>query len=275
MLRHGLILASSLLIAQAAWAQQAPAKSAGAAVPAQESPAKQMARVRLMEMAHFLAGAEKFSFTLRSGHDALQANGQKIEFGATRQVVVQRPDRVRIAYAGSDGHRELMLFDGRNITLFDAASAVYAQGPQPGDIDATVVHFVRDLRMKMPLAPMLMKAFPAELERRMLSIDYVEHTDILGQHAHHVAGRTGTVDFQVWIADGPRPLPLRIVLGYKTEPGHPQFWAQFSDWNLAPEFPGGAFDFVAPQGAGRIPFAVEALSLAPQPKPASKQGGKK
>lgn len=274
MLRHGLILASSLLVAQAAWAQ-VPAQAAAAGAPAPESPAKQMARARLMEMAHFLASAEKFSFTLRSGHDALQANGQKIEFGGSRQVAVQRPNLVRIENAGSDGHRELMLFDGRNITLFDAASAVYSQRQQPGDIDATVVHFVRDLKMKMPLAPLLMKAFPVELERRTLSIDYVEHTDILGQHAHHVAGRTATVDFQVWIADGPRPLPLRIVLGYKTEPGHPQFWAQFSDWNLAPEYASGVFDFSAPQGASRIPFAVEALSLAPQPKPASTQGGKK
>jgi hypothetical protein len=52
----------------------------------------------------------------------------------------------------------------------------------------------------------------------------------------HLAVRTaGGVDFQVWIAQGDEPLPRRIVITYKDENGQPQFWADFSNWNLAPE----------------------------------------
>ena len=51
---------------------------------------------------------------------------------------------------------------------------------------------------------------------------------------HHLAARTDTVDFQVWVADGDKPLPQRVVITYKKAKGEPQFWAQFSDWNLAP-----------------------------------------
>jgi Predicted periplasmic protein (DUF2092) len=42
------------------------------------------------------------------------------------------------------------------------------------------------------------------------------------------------VDFQLWIADGDQPLPLRAVLTYRREAGQPQFRAQFSDWNFEP-----------------------------------------
>ena len=53
----------------------------------------------------------------------------------------------------------------------------------------------------------------------------------------HIAARTATVDFQVWVAEGERPLPRRVVITYLEEEGQPQFRAQFSDWNLTPEVP--------------------------------------
>src|SRR5258707_1230218 len=73
-----------------------------------------------------------------------------------------------------------------------------------------------------------------DLERRVKSVTYVETTGILGAPAHHLVGRTDSVNFQVWIADGDQALPQRIVLTYPEAPGQPEFRAQFSAWNLAP-----------------------------------------
>jgi hypothetical protein len=57
-------------------------------------------------------------------------------------------------------------------------------------------------------------------------------------------------------------LPRRIVITYKDEPGQPQFWADASNWNLAPEISDALFEFTPPSGADRIEFLPE-LGNAP------------
>ena len=83
------------------------------------------------------------------------------------------------------------------------------------------------------------------------------------------------MDIQVWIAAGKRPLPLRIVLTYP-DAGRPQYWAQFSEWNLRPRTRDVTFAFKVPPGARQIPFAVQFSMMddALQPEPSSAEGEK-
>jgi hypothetical protein len=234
--------------------------SAGIATAAEaddRSESQQLAGELLSGMADFLAGLPGFKVSLVCSYDVVQDSGQKIEFSELRQVSIARPDKLRIEQIGSDGAQDLVIFDGKDISIIDGELDVFAQAPQPGSIDDSVLYFVRDLGIRLPLAAMLSSRLPEELEHRVKSVDYVEFTDILGPPAHHIAARTDTVDFQVWIAEGERPLPLRIVLTYKTEPGEPQFRAQFLDWNEKAQMADDAFRFQPPEGARRIMFAVQ------------------
>jgi hypothetical protein len=111
--------------------------------------------------------------------------------------------------------------------------------------------------------------------RRVLSVRYVERTGILGAPAHHLVGRTDTVNFQVWIADGDQPLPQRIIMTYPRAPGQPQFRAQFASWNLAPELADSLFTFTAPADASRIPFAASLARYVPaKPHAPAKKGAR-
>lgn len=217
----------------------------------------------LMRMARFLAGTPRFSVNLRDGYDVVQASGQKIEFGERRTVTVSRPNGLDIEVQHSDGDQHRVLYDGREITVFSPVQNVYAQVSKPGGIDAAVTYFLTDLHMRLPLAMLLVSRFPAEIERRTQSLDYVESTVMDGVPAHHLAGRTETVDYQVWVAKGAQPLPLRVVLTYKNAEGQPGFRAQFSDWNLAPAVPDAQFVFTPPQGARKIAFLAELPRVQP------------
>jgi hypothetical protein len=228
----------------------------------QASRSQQLARELLSGMATRLATLPGFEVTLAGSYDALQESGQKIEFNEVRAVALLRPDKLRMEQWRSDGARDLIVFDGRTISVFDGEAGVYAQAPQPGSLDDAVVYFVRDLGMRLPLAALLTKRFAAELQQRVTSVDYVEYTEILPVPAHHIAGRTAAVDFQVWIADGDQPLPLRIVLTYVNEPGQPQFRAQFLDWRLQAPAGAGVFSFTAPAEARQIAFAVQVPGIA-------------
>ena len=242
-------------------------------VSAEETPARtesqQLAAELLSGMADYLAGLPGFRMSLVASYDTVQESGEKIEFNEMRQITVSRPNLLRVEQQRSDGANDFLVFDGKEINVFDSDLGVYAKAPQPGSVDEAVVYFVRDLGMRLPLAAMLSTRLPEELSKRVKSIDYVEYTEILGPPAHHIAARGNTVDFQVWIADGERPLPLRIVLAYKTEPGQPQFRAQFLNWDEKSPAASGTFEFEPPAGAKQILFAVQGPPAATDPAAAT------
>jgi hypothetical protein len=224
---------------------------------------QQEAATVLRRMTEYLARLPSFTVTFRDGYDVVQSTGQKLEFGETRNVALVRPNHLRVEEVSSDGRRDLAIFDGKTVTAFNADARVYAQAPQPGSIDDTLVYFVRDLRMRMPLALLMTTRLPEELPGRITSLHYVESTEILGEPADHIAGRTANVDFQFWVARGERPLPMRVVITYRNEPGQPQFWANLANWNTAPKLPATTFEFAPPEGSRKIDFAVQARALPP------------
>ena len=215
------------------------------------------AKAILMRMADFMAKTRSFSVDVRDSYDVYEETGQKIEFSETRTITIARPDRLRVERVESNGDRSALLFDGKVITLSSPGQNVYAQTPKPGSIDNAIAYFVSDLGMKLPFSTLLQTTAPQELERRTKTLDYVEKTAIFGAPAHHLAGRGDDIDYQVWVADGDRPLPQRLVLTYRNEKGQPQFRAQFSNWNLAPEAPASLFAFVPAPGMHQIAFLAQ------------------
>ena len=238
------------------------------------SASEQRAMTILKNMSEYLAKAERFSVTIRDGYDAVQASGQKIEYGEVRKVTVSRPDHLRFDIERSDGEKGLVIFDGKEITVYTAKKNVYATVSRPGTLDQAIKYAVDDLKVRVPLALMLVSTLPSELDKLVVSADYVETTTITDVPCDHVAARTSTgVDFQVWVAQGSEPLPRRVVITYKDETGQPQFWADLSNWNLAPEVSDALFTFTPPNGADRIQFLTEVGNAA---APAtSKKGGEK
>ncbi|MDO8938970.1 MAG: DUF2092 domain-containing protein [Methylicorpusculum sp.] len=231
-----------------------------------------VAKEILTRMAEYLAKTPQFSVNLTDNFDVVQDSGQKIEFGESRKITLSRPNGLRVELEESSGEKHTVVYDGKDITVFNPSQNVYAQTTKPGGIDEAVMYFLKDLHMRLPLAMLLTSRFPAEIDSRTQALDYVEKTSIHGVPTHHLAGRTETVDYQVWIADGAQPLPIRIVLTYKNAEGQPQFRAQFSDWNLTPQISDKQFTFTPPEGARKISFVAQ-LPLGTAENPAH-SGGK-
>lgn len=256
---RGALMAGALLISTVI------APSASGEMPLGETESQQTARTLLLKMSEYLSGADRFSVEIVASHEVVQESGQKIEFGDIVTVSVDRPKLMVVEFEASDGAAQRITFDGINVTIAHEQAALYAQTQQPGSIDETIVHFVRDLGMRLPLAPIFMQRLPDELKRRVESVDYVEFTSAFAKPAHHIAARTATVDFQVWIADGDQPVPLKLVLTYPNAAGQPSFRAEFAEWNFAPKFPADTFTFEPAKDAEKIPFASDLPALAGEP----------
>lgn len=246
-----------------------------AAIPQAAGPEPVEAKDILLRMAGYLAKTPKFTVAMSDNYDTLQESGQKIEFGEKRKISVSRPNGLRVEIEESHGEKHLFLYDGKDMTVFNPSQNVYAQTAKAGGIDEAVVYLLKDLHMRLPLAALLLSRFPTEIENRTQAVDYVEKTSIHGVPCHHLAGRTETVDYQVWIQEGAQPLPLRVVLTYKHAEGQPQFRAQFSDWNLAPEVSDAEFAFTPPEDSRKIAFAAQLSSIIPAGKENPEQTGGK
>ena len=250
-----------------------PAALLTAAEPSPSPPAQQDGMPALEKMAQFLAKTQNFSVTIREGYDVVQDSGQKIEFGAIRKLLVNRPDHLRIDVEKSGGEKNLIIFDGKAISVYNENQKIYATAPKEGTLDDAIRYAVSGLGLKVPLAMMLLSALPDEIQARVVEAEYVETATIDGLPCDHIAARNSQgVDFQVWIAQGDEPLPRRIVITYTDENGQPQFWADLTGWNLSPEISASSFQFTPPEGAEKVQFLSQIQNFAPAAH--SKKGSK-
>jgi hypothetical protein len=212
------------------------------------------AKAILLNMTNFIAKAPVLSVVLRSGYDAIQDDGQYIEFGERRRILLQRPNQLRVETERSDGEQGLVLFDGKQITAFKAEDNVYAQVEKSGTVDDALVYLVRDLQFTLPLARMLHTGFTEQIETMITAISYVEEDTLFDVVTDHLAIRSEDVDMQLWVAQGNEPLPRRVILTYKNAPGQPQFRGEFSEWSVTPMLTADSFTFTPPANAELVPL---------------------
>ena len=85
------------------------------------------------------------------------------------------------------------------------------------------------------------------LSGKFVDISYLE--DIV---CDHLAFRGESLDWQLWVDRGKKPLFRKIVITYKKLPGEPQFSARLSEWDIQPSFSDTLFQFSIPKGVRRI-----------------------
>ena len=262
--RRAAVLALAwLLVVPSAWAEDPAAGAAASDEAAKEAAAKAAIEATiqaytdevkglLKQSADFLAAQSSFGFRARVGYDVVQLNGQKLEFGATRKITLRRPDRLRVEATQLDGDRMALFFDGEQIAIDLPEENAYVAAKKPGTLDAAIDYLVDDLDTPAPLHEFLSSNFYDGVEDKILAGFYVEEAALGKRRCNHLAFRTAEVDVQIWIEDGERPLPCRLVISYKREEGSPQFWAQFHDWDLSPKTPDSLFEYTPPEGAERL-----------------------
>jgi hypothetical protein len=260
MMRYLTVLAACLIAASTpppAAAQQSPRPSS-----TQDATESVKAKALLMRMAEHLAKAQIFSVTMDASFDVVQPSGQKIEFDEARKITLSRPDKLRIDVEEADGDRHQVLFDGQDIVLFSPKEKVFGKLTKPGSVDETIYYVVGEMQTRLPLSLLLVTSISDELQKRVSEISLVEHATVDGKPTDHLAARTDDLDFQVWIATGDVPVPVRVVITYKKDAGQPQFRATLRDWNFSPKIDPASFTFVPPAGAERVAFMVPAAGKA-------------
>ena len=208
----------------------------------------------VQRMAERIATAAQFRLDGEIAWDVVQSDGQTLEFGATRELVLQRPDHLRVDIDLREGGKRRLLYDGKQVVLQDLEQNVYATDPRTGPVDE-VAEFVSDrLGIPVALSDFLSPDLPRLLSERLDSASYVGESTIDGVRCDHVALRNEVAGMQLWIGQSDS-LPRRIAITYEDEEGRPQFRARLTGWDLSPTVKDSTFAFDPPKGAEKIAFA--------------------
>ena len=147
------VLITALVSTHPASAQTRPAAPAAASNAPAPAIAEQADRL-LKEVGAYIGSAEKFIFHADITFDHVLPSGQKLQFSAAEEVVLQRPGRLYVEWNGDLGARQFW-YDGKTVTLYDPATPFYASEAAPAEIDGMLDQLVPKLDFAPPLADFL------------------------------------------------------------------------------------------------------------------------
>jgi hypothetical protein len=219
-----------------------------------EAPAVEPEALKILKkMTDYLGSLQRFSVGTENMLEDVLMSGQKIQYDFSASVVIQRPNKIR---AERTGYRfnQLLVYDGKTLSIFNKEDNYYAVAAAPDNID-DLLHFARDtLDIVPPTGDMVFTNAFDLLTAGITSGGVVGKAMIGGIACDHLAFSTPIVDWQVWIADGDKPLPYKYVLTTKDDPVHPQYIVLMHNWNVAPQVNDTMFKFTPPKGAKETEF---------------------
>jgi hypothetical protein len=239
-----------ILGALACWRADTVLAGAAATQPAVDPRADKILR----QACDVLAASKQFTFTAHSIVEQSLRNGQKVQFAKNMKASVRRPAGLEATVAG-DLEDQRLQYDGKRLGIFLGRDNVFGTAADvPATNDATLDLLAEKYGLVIPLADLVFADPYKVLTERLMAGEYLGKGYVDDDVCHHLAFRQDTVDWEVWILAGDKPLVRKIVITYKNLPSWPQYTAFLSDWNLAASLPERTFTPAAPAGAKEVPL---------------------
>jgi hypothetical protein len=201
-------------------------------------------------MSEYLGSLERFSVDYDVETEVVSYDGQKLQFASSGEIKVQRPDKFHASRKGAIADLELIL-DGSALTLFGRNANAFFQAPA-ATIDEAINVLRNDVGFDAPGADLLSDKPLRHAETDTASGMHVGMAFLDGIQVHHLAFRGREVDWQLWVADGEKPLPLKYVITSKWVAASPEYSIEFRNWNNAPSLEDSTFVFTSPKDAKKL-----------------------
>lgn len=209
----------------------------------------------LRDMSEFLLNARTMEIQVDGRLDAVTETGRPIRYTGVTAYKIRRPGFV--LDPKSEARARHFIHDGRTLTIYSPGMGLHAMVPaSPTNrevLNAAYDKFgvtlsLEDLfRWNDAAASNRLRRFEAAYEIGRASLD--------GVATDHFAFREASADWQIWIDQGPRPFPRKLVISDRRDPAKPTFIARLK-WKLNPTFTASDFAFLPGADDGRIALAA-------------------
>ena len=213
----------------------------------------------LRSMSAYLGGLSAFSMNADIDNEIVDLAGQKLQFSSSAQFVIARPAKLHVHRHGAFADAEV-IFDGKTLTLNGKNANAYWQVEGPKTIDEATRALGFETGHDIPGSEFLDADPYAGLASNVLSSDYLGTVYVNGVECHYLAFRAAQVDWQLWVATGDKPLPMKYIITSKWVTAAPQYSIRFRNWDTDPGIEAEQFSFSAPKGARKLDsIPVDAL----------------
>ena len=183
----------------------------------------------------------------RLGAGLMVANSDEVE------MIIDRPGSMYISSFDGVAKKEIYFHDGM-LTVYGSEKKYYAQASIPKEIEAALEFALEELELEAPLMDLIYQDVSTHLIGSQETILYLtDKARVAGTDCHHIAIRGPEADLQLWVEEGDRPVPRKIMITSKWEGGAPRFTANLV-WVPEPEIDQKTFIFEAPEGSTNIGF---------------------
>lgn len=212
----------------------------------------------LGEMSEYLGSLQRFSVDYDVETEVVSYEGQKLQFSSSGEIKVQRPDKFHASRKGAIADLELIL-DGSALTLYGKNANAFFQLPAT-TIEQAVDALRNDVGFDAPGADLLADKPLQHAETDTTSGTHVGMVFLDSVRAHHLAFRGKEIDWQLWVSDGEKPLPIKYVITSKWVAASPEYSIEFRNWNTAPSIEDSAFVFTPSRDAKKLEnFTVDEI----------------
>ncbi|MBL8419578.1 MAG: DUF2092 domain-containing protein [Dechloromonas sp.] len=272
----GIAMALSLLVVNGASAQTAPAgaKPTKSAVkkPAApvDKPALETRAVDLLKATSSrLAAAKAMSFTATVSYEHPSRLGPPLVFTSRYDVVMQRPEKLRVINLG-DGPASEFYLDGKTMLAYAPAENLIAIAEAPPTLEAALKMAFNKAAIYFPFTDLLLPdPFAAIADGTKLAF-YVGPSGLVGGvKTDMVAWANDDVFMQMWVGADDK-LPRRIRAVFRADPLRLRHDMELSNWQIDPVIAADVFGTSKAKDAQRIDFAHPAAKLPPGVKPVAK-----
>jgi hypothetical protein len=254
-LSRQLLLSAIFLSLSAPLTAQETATATATPATAEVQAVSPEAQAVVNRMTSYLHGLNTYSITSDSTRDEVVAFGYKLQHNQHSITMIQRPNKLRADISG-DLRNRTIVYNGAGLTMYSPDENVYVRTGAPDNL-GTLIGGLLDAGVEMPMIDVLYQAYDGSLTADARGGVLVGDATIDGVECDHLAFRQASIDWQLWVEKGARPLPRKIVITTRYEVGDPQYQATLR-WNLQPTIDKATFEFVAPKDAVEIPFLESA-----------------
>ena len=210
----------------------------------------------LHRMSDYLSSLNTFRVdTTTVDETKVNKDGQKIQELADSKFAIRRPGEMRIDRVSPNG-RVVFRDDGKQFSVYNSDKNIYATAPAPGKLDQAADDARKQLQVDAPGVDLIASNPYDALTEGVTEGRYIGLVPMGGGvMAHQIAVTKKNVNYQIWIQDGPQPLPLRYVVTGRDMRGSPQFTIELRNWQPNAPVPDDSFAFTPPAGAKKVAFA--------------------
>lgn len=205
----------------------------------------------LTNACHMLSSAQAFSFHAEINFDQVLQSGVKLQFAGAMDFGLQRPGEFAVYYQSDLGAKQLW-FQNSTLTIFDPPHMVYATVTGPPTIDGILEQAAAHHNLTIPLSDFAYSDPCQRIRKQIIFGAYVGVNDVNGVACDHIAFSSDKLDLQLWLQHSGKPLPHKLVIDYRTDPGSPEYVAVLSDWKFPATIPATMFRPRLPKTAKHI-----------------------